>query len=246
MLNIKHKVLRNLNTTNPLLDRFVRLKGQLDIKCAAYLRYLGTKNAVNRASDYHYLCLAVNESTAPVNGIDYIHPVVKPCVDYVTAVIAKGLAPNGEINFEFVPDTEADDVAARQSTNMVSRVLNEQNDPHFILQRWIMDACMHKNGMLMVLPRREQIIRYVETTGTLDQLQAFERQAEEAGLTVLRQSRRKSRVDLAAAQQEIQQAIMPHQHQQGPSSSSSNSAFVSVVTSISPSTSSALPDASVT
>jgi hypothetical protein len=205
MLNIKHKVLRNLNTTNPLLDRFVRLKGQLDIKCAAYLRYLGTKNAVNRASDYHYLCLAVNESTAPVNGIDYIHPVVKPCVDYVTAVIAKGLAPNGEINFEFVPDTEADDVAARQATNMVSRVLNEQNDPHFILQRWIMDACMHKNGMLMVLPRREQIIRYVETTGTLDQLQAFERQAEEAGLTVLRQSRRKSRVDLAAAQQEIQQ-----------------------------------------
>jgi hypothetical protein len=116
MLNIQHKVLRNLNTTNAQLDRFVKLKGQLDIKCAAYLRYLGTKNAVNRASDYHYLCLAVNDSTAPVNGIDYIHPVVKPAVDYVTAVIAKGLAPDGEINFEFVPDNEDDDVAARQAT----------------------------------------------------------------------------------------------------------------------------------
>jgi hypothetical protein len=208
MLNIQHKVLRNLNTTNAQLDRFVKLKGQLDIKCAAYLRYLGTKNAVNRASDYHYLCLAVNDSTAPVNGIDYIHPVVKPSVDYVTAVIAKGLAPDGEINFEFVPDHEDDDVAARQATQMVSRVLNEENDPHFILQRWIMDACMHKNGMLMVLPKREQIVRYVETSGTTDQLKAFERQAEESGLTVLRQSRRKTRVDMARAMEEIA-TLMP-------------------------------------
>lgn len=194
-----------LNTNNPTLARFVRLKGQLDTKCASYLRYLGTKNAVNRASDYHYLCLAVSESTAPVNGIDYIHPVVKPCVDYVTAVIAKGLAPNGEINFEFVPDTEDDDVAARQATNMVSRVLNEENDPHFILQRWIMDACMHKNGMLMVLPRREQTTRYVETQGTLDQLKAFEAQAEDSGLTVLRQSRRKVKIDMQKVIMETQQ-----------------------------------------
>jgi hypothetical protein len=213
MLNIQHKVLRNLNTTNAQLDRFVKLKGQLDIKCAAYLRYLGTKNAVNRASDYHYLCLAVNDSTAPVNGIDYIHPVVKPAVDYVTAVIAKGLAPDGEINFEFVPDNEDDDVAARQASQMVSRVLNEENDPHFILQRWIMDACMHKNGMLMVLPKREQIVRYVETSGTTDQLRAFERQAEESGLTVLRQSRRKTRVDMARAMEEIA-TLMPEADQE--------------------------------
>ena len=205
MLDIKHKVIMQLNQNNSTLSRFVKLKSQLDTKCASYLRYLGTKNAVNRASDYHYLCLAVSESTAPVNGIDYIHPVVKPCVDYVTAVIAKGLAPNGEINFNFVPDTEEDDVAARQATDMVSRVLNEENDPHFILQRWIMDATMHKNGMLMILPKREQVVRYVETSGTLDQLQAFERQAEDSGLTVLRQSRRKQSVDLNKVLAETQQ-----------------------------------------
>ena len=191
-----------------MMDRFVKLKGQLDIKCAAYLRYLGTKNAVNRASDYHYLCLAVNDSTAPVNGIDYIHPVVKPCVDYVTAVMVKGMAPNGEINFEFVPDGEDDSVAARQATSMVSRILNEENDAHFVLQRWAMDAAMHKNGMLMILPKREQIVRYVETVGTQDQLKAFERQAEEGGLTVLRTSRRKTRVDMAAVMAELQ-AQMP-------------------------------------
>ena len=213
MLNIRNKVISQLNTTNAAMSRFVRLKAQLDTKCASYLRYLGTKNAVNRASDYHYLMLAVYDSTAPVNGIDYIHPVVKPAVDYVTAVINKGLAPNGEINFEFVEDTDADDVAARQATEMVSRVINEENDPHFILQRWIMDACMHKNGMLMVLPVRESIVRYVETQGTLDQLRAFEQQAQDGGLTPLRQSRRKQTVDLEQVARETQQfaAGLPQQ-----------------------------------
>ena len=153
---------------------------------------------------FRSLVLPVTQSTEAVNGIDYIHPVVKPCVDYVSAVIVKGLAPNGEINFDFVPDNEYDDLAARQATNMVSRVLNEENDPHFILQRWVMDAAMHKNGMLMVLPKREQIVRYVESSGTLDQLAAFEAQAEESGLTVLRQSRRKTKIDMAAVLKEAQ------------------------------------------
>ena len=217
MLNIRNKVISQLNTTNAAMSRFVRLKAQLDTKCASYLRYLGTKNAVNRASDYHYLMLAVYDSTAPVNGIDYIHPVVKPAVDYVTAVINKGLAPNGEINFEFVEDTDADDVAARQATEMVSRVINEENDPHFILQRWIMDACMHKNGMLMVLPVRESIVRYVETQGTLDQLRAFEQQAQDGGLTPLRQSRRKQSVDLAQVAKEtaaFAQGLPQAQHEE--------------------------------
>ena len=194
-----------MDTNNATMSRFVKLKGQLDTKCASYLRYLGTKNAVNRATDYHYLCLAVTESTAPVNGIDYIHPVVKPCVDYVTAVIAKGLAPNGEINFEFVPDTDTDSESARQSTQMVSKIINEENDPHFILQRWIMDAAMHKNGMLMVLPQRDQVVRYVETQGTPDQLRAFEQQAQDSGLTPLRQSRRKLRVEMSQVVKETQQ-----------------------------------------
>jgi hypothetical protein len=216
MLDIKHQVIRNLNTNNPRLARFVKLKNQLDVKCASYLRYLGTKNAVNRASDYHYLMLAVFDSTAPVNGIDYIHPVVKPAVDYVTAVINKGLAPNGEINFEFVEENEADDVAARQATDMVSRIINQENDPHFILQRWIMDANLHKNGMLMVLPQREQITRYVEITGTADQLRAFEQQARDGGLTPLRQSRRRVRVDLeqvALETEQFAQGLPDQQHE---------------------------------
>ena len=207
MLDIKHIPVQDINTNKQINARFVRLKNQMDVKMASYLRYLGTKNAVNRASDYHYLCLAVTDSTAPVNGIDYIHPSVKPVVDYATAVIAKGLMPNGEVNFEFVPDNEADEDAARQATNMVSKVINQMNDPHFILERWIMDAAMHKNGMMMIKPVRELITRYVEIQGTQDQLRAFEQQAADSGLTATRQTRRQINVDMPSVMAEVQQLM---------------------------------------
>ena len=207
MLDIKNQVLQNLNANSVKMQRFIRLKGLMDIKANTYLQWTATKNAVNRASDYHYLLLAVNDSTAPVNGIDYIHPTVKPVVDYATAVITKGLCPNGEINFEFTADHEGDADAARQATEMVSKVINEQNDPHFILNQWVMDAAMHKNGMLMIKPIREQITRYVTTQGTADQLRAFEQQALDSGLQFVRQSRRKLQVDMAAVMSETQEFL---------------------------------------
>ena len=207
MLDIKNTPLQDINQNRKINANFVRMKNMMDLKMASYLRYLGTKNAVNRSVDYHYLCLAVTDSTAPVNGIDYIHPSVKPVVDYATAVIAKGLMPNGEINFEFVADTEEDEVAARQATNMVNKVVNQMNDPHFILERWIMDAAMHKNGMMMIKPVREQITRYIETEGTLDQLRAYEQQAAESGLTARRQNKRQISVDMEKAKAEIEQLL---------------------------------------
>jgi hypothetical protein len=166
---------------------------------------LATKNNINRASDYHYLNLAVTQSTEPVNGIDYIHPVVKPNVDYSTAVISKGLMANGEVNFEFVADNEDDAAAAQQATAMVHKLVNQNNDPHFILQHWIMDALLHKNGEMLISPNRELITRYVKTKGTADQLQAFEAQAADAGLTVLRTAKRKTTVNLEQVMKETQQ-----------------------------------------
>ena len=207
MLDIKNIPVEFINQNRKINANFVRMKNLMDVKMASYLRYLGTKNAVNRASDYHYLCLAVTDSTAPVNGIDYIHPSVKPVVDYATAVIAKGLMPNGEINFDFIADTEEDEVAARQATEMVNAVVNQMNDPHFILERWIMDANMHKNGMMMIKPIREPITRYIETQGTTDQLRAFEQQAADSGLTTLRQSKRRVNVDLQKVMAEVQQLM---------------------------------------
>ena len=205
MLDLKNIVLQHLDTNKKANAKFVELKGLMDTKCNTYLQWTATKNQVNRASTYHYLMLAVAESTAPVNGIDYIHPNVKPAVDYATAVITKGLAPNGEVNFEFQPEQEGDWQAARQATNMVSKIVNEMNDPHFVINQWAMDSCLNKNGMMMIMPIREQVVRYVETSGTADQLRAFERQAEESGLTYLRQSRRKKSVDMPKVMAEMAQ-----------------------------------------
>ena len=205
MLNIKNVVISNLNNHKGMMARFVKFKSLLDQKAAANLRLLATKNNINRASDYHYLALAVTQSTEPVNGLDYIHPVVKPVVDYATSVITKGMAQNGEINFEFVADNEDDEPAARQATEMVHKIVNQNNDPHFILQHWVMDACLHKNGEMLISPMREQIVRYVTTEGTLDQLRAFEQQAQENGLTALRTNRRKIRVNMDAVMAEMSQ-----------------------------------------
>ena len=213
MLDIKNVPVDKINQNKKQNATFVRMKNQMDVKMASYLRYLGTKNAVNRASDYHYLVLAVTDSTAPVNGIDYIHPSVKPAVDYATAVITKGLIPNSEVNFEFVPDGEDDETAARQATDMVSKVVNQMNEPHFIMERWVMDAAMHKNGMMMIKPVREPITRYVETAGTADELRAFEQQAAESGLTALRQSKRRSSVKMEQVLAEVQQLLGDHEQE---------------------------------
>jgi hypothetical protein len=213
MLDIKNIPVDKINQNKKQNATFVRMKNMMDVKMASYLRYLGTKNAVNRASDYHYLCLAVTDSTAPVNGIDYIHPTVKPVVDYATAVIAKGLMPSGEINFEFVADGDDDSEAARQASEMVSKVVNSMNDPHFVLERWIMDANMHKNGMMMIKPVRENITRYVETQGTSEQLKAFEAQAAESGLTALRQTKRRQSVDMMKVMAEAKQLLGDHQEE---------------------------------
>ena len=207
MLDKKHFVTTEIYNPKGATERFLFMKGLLDQKCAANLRLLATKNNINRASDYHYLNLAVTQSTAPVNGIDYIHPVVKPNVDYSAAVISKGLMQNGEINFEFVPDNESDTEAARQATNMVHKIVNQNSDPHKILQHWILDSLLHKNGEMMISPSREQIVRYVKTTGTASQLQAFEAQAADAGLTSLRTSRRKVNVDVAQVERETKEWV---------------------------------------
>jgi hypothetical protein len=204
MFDKSHFVVSEIYNPKGQMERFLHLKRLMDQKCAANLRLLATKNNINRASDYHYLNLAVTQSTEPVNGIDYIHPVVKPNVDYSTAVISKGLMQNGEINFEFVPDNEDDATAAQQATNMVHKLVNQNNDPHFILQHWIMDALLHKNGEMMISPNRELITRYVKTKGTADQLQAFEAQAADSGLTVLRTSKRKTSVNLEQVMKETQ------------------------------------------
>ena len=172
------------------------------LKMVDYLRLTQAKNTFNRLSDYHYLNIAVSNSTEPIRGIDYIHPVVNPGVDYATAIITKCLMPNGKVNFEFERFSELDSEQSIQATEMVKYMINSKNDSYQIIRDWAQDALLHKNGIVMVSPVREPITQYKEVEGTRDQLRVFETMAADKGLTVKRQNMRKIDVDLNAAAQE--------------------------------------------
>lgn len=174
------------------------------LKMVDYLRLTQAKNTFNRLSDYHYLNIAVSNSTEPIRGIDYIHPVVAPGVDYATAIITKCLMPNGKINFEFERFTEADSEQANQATEMVKYMLNSKNDSYQIIRDWAQDSLLHKNGIVMVSPVREPIVQYKEVEGTKDQLRVFEIMAAEKGLTPKRQNMRRIDVDLQGVAMEVE------------------------------------------
>jgi hypothetical protein len=172
------------------------------LKMVDYLRLTQAKNTLNRLSDYHYLNIAVSNSTEPVRGIDYISPVVSPGIDYSTAVITKCLMPNGKINFEFERFSELDEPGARQAAKMALHFLNSKNDSYQFVRDWAQDALLHKCGVVMVSPVREQITQYKEVEGTKDNLRSFEIMATEKGLTAKRQQMRRIDVDLQGVAQE--------------------------------------------
>lgn len=172
------------------------------LKMVDYLRLTQAKNTFNRLSDYHYLNIAVSNSTEPIRGIDYIHPVVTPGVDYATAIITKCLMPNGKVNFEFERFSEQDTDQSNQATEMVKYMLNSRNDSYQIIRDWAQDSLLHKNGIVMVSPVREPITQYKEVTGTKDQLRVFETMAGEKGLTAKRQEMKLADVDLQSAMQQ--------------------------------------------
>lgn len=179
------------------------------LKMVDYLRLTQAKNTFNRLSDYHYLNIAVSNSTEPIRGIDYIHPVVTPGVDYATAIITKCLMPNGKVNFEFERFSESDSEQAYQSTEMVKYMLNSKNDSYQIIRDWAQDSLLHKNGIVMVSPVREPITQYKEVTGTKDQLRVFETMAGEKGLTAKRQEMKLADVDLQGAMQQAAAGGVP-------------------------------------
>jgi len=185
------------------------------LKMVDYLRLTQAKNTFNRLSDYHYLNIAVSNSTEPIRGIDYIHPVVTPGVDYATAIITKCLMPNGKVNFEFERFSEMDSEQATQATEMVKYMVNSKNDSYAIIRDWAQDSLLHKNGIVMVSPVREPITQYKEVEGTKDQLRVFETMAAEKGLTVKRQNMRRIDVNLQGVMQEM---MAPEEGEEIPSS----------------------------
>ena len=205
MLDKQNIVVDGIESPTGTSDIVRKVAHEIYVKMVDYLRLTQSKNTYNRFSDYHYLNIPVSNSTEPIRGIDYIHPIVAPGVDYATAIATKCLMPNGKVEFEFERFTEQDSDQARQATEMVKYMINSKNDSYQVIRDWAQDAFLHKNGIVMVSPIREPITQYKKVEGTRDQLKSFEIMAGEKGLTAKRQNMRKIDVDLQGAMQEAMQ-----------------------------------------
>ena len=202
MLDKQNVIVDGIESPSGNKDLINKVAHEIYVKMVDYLRLTQSKNTYNRFTDYHYLNSPVANSPEPIRGIDYIHPVVAPGIDYTTAIITKCLMPNGKVNFEFERFTELDSEQSRQATEMVKYMINSKNDAYQVIRDWAQDACLHKNGIVMVSPVRRPITQYKEVEGTRDQLRSFEIMAGEKGLTSKRQNMRKIDVDLQGAMQE--------------------------------------------
>ena len=202
MLDKQNVIVEGIESPSGNKDLINKVAHEIYVKMVDYLRLTQSKNTYNRFSDYHYLNIPISNSTEPIRGIDYIHPVVAPGVDYATAIITKCLMPNGKVNFEFERFTEMDSEQSNQATEMTKYMINSKNDSYQVIRDWAQDACLHKNGIVMVSPNRRPITQYKQVEGTKDQLRSFEIMAGEKGLTTKRQNMRKIDVDLQGAMQE--------------------------------------------
>ena len=202
MLDKQNVIVEGIESPSGNKDLINKVAHEIYVKMVDYLRLTQSKNTYNRFSDYHYLNIPISNSTEPIRGIDYIHPVVAPGVDYATAIITKCLMPNGKVNFEFERFTEMDSDQSNQATEMTKYMINSKNDSYQVIRDWAQDACLHKNGIVMVSPNRRPITQYKQVEGTRDQLRSFEIMAGEKGLTTKRQNMRKIDVDLQGAMQE--------------------------------------------
>lgn len=204
MLDRQNVIVPNIAATGGLQNTMIeKVAHEVYLKMVDYLRLTQAKNTFNRLSAYHYLNIPVSNSTEPIRGIDYIHPVVTPGVDYATAVITKCLMPNGKVEFEFERFSEQDVLQSEQATAMVSYMINSKNDAYQVIRDWAQGALLNKNGIVMVSPIREGITQYKEVEGTKDQLRAFEIMAADKGLTAKRQNMRRIDVDMAGLAEEV-------------------------------------------
>lgn len=202
MLDKQNVIVEGIESPSGNKDLINKVAHEIYVKMVDYLRLTQSKNTYNRFSDYHYLNIPISNSTEPIRGIDYIHPVVAPGIDYATAIITKCLMPNGKVNFEFERFTEMDSDQSNQATEMTKYMINSKNDSYQVIRDWAQDACLHKNGIVMVSPNRRPITQYKQVEGTKDQLRSFEIMAGEKGLTTKRQNMRKIDVDIQGIMQE--------------------------------------------
>ena len=91
MLDKQNIIVDGIESPSGNGDIVRKVAHEIYVKMVDYLRLTQSKNTYNRFTDYQYLNIPVSNSTEPIRGIDYIHPVVTPGIDYATAIATKCL-----------------------------------------------------------------------------------------------------------------------------------------------------------
>ena len=166
------------------------------------------------AADYsgtNELSFQREQSTRAYNGVltDGLQPTtgmssmvnnkVQPAIETLTTYLTKVFCSDKE-TVVFNPTNPQLAQAAKQITNMVNYVIHKQNDGYKVLNRWIKDAAINKNGIVKISWDQSEF-SYKEEYKDIseDELAAIILQKEQYGYTVeiLEQSSEKKMIEVA-------------------------------------------------
>ena len=91
------------------------------------------------------------QGTFPTTGMSSILiNVLQPAVDTLTTYLTKIFCSDQEA-VVFSSDDEEQAELAREINKEVNRIIYKENDGYFVINRWIKDAALHKNGIVKVV-----------------------------------------------------------------------------------------------
>ena len=101
-------------------------------------------------SNYAYTNLQERALKPTTNSTKVIVNKVKPAVDTLTAYLTKIFASDKE-TVAFTPSTPELSDVSKQIMGMVNHVVHKENNGYRLINRWVKDAAMNKNGVVKVV-----------------------------------------------------------------------------------------------
>ena len=169
------------------------------------------------AADYsgtNELSFQREQSTRAYNGVltDGLEPTtgmssiinnkIQPAVDTLTTYLTKIFCSDKE-TVVFSPENPEVAPAAKQMTSMVNHVIHKQNDGYKVINRWIKDAAINKNGIVKITWDETPVV-YKEKYDNISE--------EELTATILQKEQYGYEVEIV--EQDISVEILATQHPQ--------------------------------
>ena len=111
----------------------------------------------------------LSDGLAPMTGMSSIvNNKVQPAIETLTTYLSK-IFTSDQDTVVFTPTSEKfPSVAAHQITDVVNHVIHKKNEGYNIINRWVKDAAINKNGIVKVTWKEEPTSYRMEFTGSED------------------------------------------------------------------------------